>query len=554
MATKSPTKASASVEWAPSIRKCDYHLSQHAAYVPRSVLPEADLPGSSHGTARSSTASQQAFHELNNEKQMGVASMLPQGSFPKEAESFLTKEALDASIKTLAEKSSRRGRTVDSSDSTPILEARESDDPEVSVSIAGVALRSTPRSVEIFESDVSSSHLQDLSVDSQAVESCNRALSSTSRATSISTVRAPRVFDDPASTDVAIIYSSKRSGEAGAFHHSNADDECDDLAISAPESGNDLQNTLPIRGRSRQFELNQRHATVGEATPQSTSSSDLRATATEFVPGRNDGCSKVENDAAAQAQILPDMYALDGYGIPWFYHLYPIPYYYPPPPQHVRSRSPKKFRHKKQRWILNKSPERLQNESQGMEIQAETAAFSSAQDTSIEQATTTKDAQDTTDTRDTEYVPVATPCLKPVEGPFSSQLDMVAHQTSLQNHGSTVKPSHVDLTTIRNVPSRHEPTQLNLQGHATIPTRRRTNRQAGNGLYGGRGNAGIPLYATAPFPDPVPPFGGQTEHHSRDSGAYIGYAIATKSCGIIDVEKAAEHGGARACNTCEPDL
>jgi hypothetical protein len=339
----------------------------------------------------------------------------------------------------------------------------------------------------------------------------------------------------------------------GAFHPSDADDEGDDSAISAPESGNDLQNTLPIRERSRQFEPNHRHATVGEATPQSTSASDLRANATEFVPGRNDICAKVEDDVAAQAQILPDMYALDGYGIPWLYHLYPVPYFFPPPLQNVRSRSPRKFRHKKQRWILNKSPERLQNESQGMETQIGVALSCSEQDTSTEQATTTKKAQDTTDTRDTEYISVATPCLKPIEGPFSSQLDMVAHQASLQNSGSTAKTSHIDLTTIRNVPSHREPTQMNLQGHATVPTRHRTNRQTGNGLYGGRGNAGIPLYATAPFPDPVPPLGGPTEHYSREPRAYIGYAIATKSCGMIDVEKAAEHGGARACNTCEPD-
>jgi hypothetical protein len=130
-----------------------------------------------------------------------------------------TKRASEAerakSIKAPAGKSSRRVRTVNSSDSTPILDARGSNDPEVSVSIAGVALSSTPRSVEILESDLSSSHLQDLSVDSQVMESCNPASLSTSRATSTSTVRAPRVFDDPASTDVAIIYSRKKSGDAG---------------------------------------------------------------------------------------------------------------------------------------------------------------------------------------------------------------------------------------------------------------------------------------------------------------------------------------------------
>lgn len=59
----------------------------------------------------------------------------------------------------------------------------------------------------------------------------------------------------------------------GNVHSSDADDKYDDS-----------KTFLPVRGRSAQYQPVARHTTVGEVSMQSSSTSDLRATASEFVP------------------------------------------------------------------------------------------------------------------------------------------------------------------------------------------------------------------------------------------------------------------------------
>lgn len=151
-------------------------------------------------------------------------------------------------------------------------------------------------------------------------------------------------------------------------------------------------------------------------------------------------------------------------------------------------------------------------------------------------------------------VPDAMNHLNSSVSPFATQFDIVSRQAALQsNTNTTQRLSQVDLTNIRNVPP-HEPLRrVHGQHYGTMPSRRRNYRQAGNGLYGGRGNVGVPLYATMPFPDPVPPMGRPLESNLGISDAYVSYTIGSQACGTIEIEKAAEYGGEQACNTCEPD-
>jgi hypothetical protein len=59
----------------------------------------------------------------------------------------------------------------------------------------------------------------------------------------------------------------------GNIHSSDADDEYDHSTVS-----------LPTRGRSAKYQPAVRRTTISEVSMQSSSTSDLRATASEFVP------------------------------------------------------------------------------------------------------------------------------------------------------------------------------------------------------------------------------------------------------------------------------
>lgn len=286
--------------------------------------------------------------------------------------------------------------------------------------------------------------------------------------------------------------------------------------------------------------------TPSEISTQSSVASDLRATATEFVP-----CTKGTPTAnfiepeVTPAPILPDMYALDTYGIPWFYHMYPVPCQFPPAFGKGRSRSPKKLRPRKQRLSVT-SPSENQ--------QAEDNILPSIETPNSKSAENKGDSQKPAATIAETCTLSALNYIKPSNGPFATQFDMVAHQSALQaGTNSTRRPPQIDLTSIRNVPVHDPPCQMIGQDYDTVPSWRWNHRQSANGLYGGRGNVGMPLYATIPFPDPVPPMGRPTGSQRNDRKAHGGYRVDAQACGTIEIEKAAEYGGNQACNTCEPD-
>lgn len=235
--------------------------------------------------------------------------------------------------------------------------------------------------------------------------------------------------------------------------------------------------------------------------------------------------------------------------------MYPVPWVFPPMFNKIRSKSPKKFKPKKQRSGID-IPAAQQSDQAEMESLTVTAP-------SVENKSTSA-LGDSRNGKMSLYgqipaaasgdVPITAPMpsSKRPDGPFSSQLDEIAHQAALQPKTNIGQPSGVDLTTIRNVSTQDDCPQIPVRGYSTVPSRRRNQRHMGNGLYSGRGNVGLPLYATAPFPMPVPPIGRPIEQ-AGGSHTHVGYAIGSQGCGTVEIGRAAEHGGIQACNTCEPD-
>ena len=123
------------------------------------------------------------------------------------------------------------------------------------------------------------------------------------------------------------------------------------------------------------------------------------------------------------------------------------------------------------------------------------------------------------------------------DSPFAGQLDVIARQTNLRTDSHTQHQPQNDLTTVRNVPL-HD----SHGGNVSAPSRRRMHR-TDNGLYGSRGYTGVPLHATAPFPNPIPPMG-------RPNEDYVGSTMVPKACGVIQIEKAHELIGGQVCHAC----
>lgn len=343
----------------------------------------------------------------------------------------------------------------------------------------------------------------------------------------------------------------------GNVHSSDADDELDDSTLSMTSLEHEQQNDSPARGRSTHYSPSNHRTTASGVSKRSSPISVLRATAAEFIPARQKilGNKIVEMDEAQHDRTdlstpdafyypplagLPDLYSLDGYGIPWFYHMYPVPWSFAPFLAKGRSRSPKKFRPKKQRSILEQN-ERFPREGADLEalgVGAARTGIPARPEYSVQDAVDL--TRSVADSSDNTLLQEKTNSVRSADNPFATQLDEVTRQAALQPSTNIARAAQADLTSVRNVPLQ------DAQGHSISPNRHRRHLQARNGLYGGRGNVGVPLYATAPFPDPVPPMG-------RPSEGYAGYTLGTKACGTVYIEKAAEQVGGRACHACQPD-
>ena len=216
--------------------------------------------------------------------------------------------------------------------------------------------------------------------------------------------------------------------------------------------------------------------------------------------------------------------------------MYPVPWLLPSVFMKGRSTSPRKSRPRKQRSTQNEIKHDTRPPTEHGR-QAGSAEASSTGAKVISTATPAANLEKDNITSGIESSAVGRRDIRLSDSPFSVQLDMIARQANLRTDTHTQHQPQDDLTSVRNVPVQ------DLRGGHISPNRRRRMHRTDNGLYGGRGNTGVPLYATAPFPNPIPPMGRPTEDH-------YGPIMGLKTCGVIQVEKAHELIGGQVCHAC----
>jgi hypothetical protein len=431
----------------------------------------------------------------------------------------------------------------------------------------------------------------------------------TSRATSNATVRATQDMRDPVLMDSSIIFSRKKSDAFGTVlahpfitvptiivmmaHTFDIgspllNNNQDDAVSAAPHEANEAANSgSPVRGRREWYVPNVRRQADSEHSTQSSMGSDLRADAPAFVPSvatsaappttltkpAHDGMTLVPLASLQDTPGLPDMSSLDPDGIPFLWYMCQTQFAYEQGFRNGRLRSPKKFKPKKQRSsISSPSDAQLQASSRAVPIVGPNSATPPS--TAAKQRMTSAELmpppplpasrrQTQEDNRRENSRPSMQNQNESPEAPgqpFSNQLNFYAEQAALRNHTNTNhnSPRHfnvgVDLTTIRNVGLPTGPRNMMPHGptYYTVP---RNRRHHNNGLYGGRGNAvGIPMDATAPFPNPVPPQGRPDHGQAQPQGTdYRSYTIGKEACGMVHLANATEMVGGAACNACAPD-
>jgi hypothetical protein len=435
----------------------------------------------------------------------------------------------------------------------------------------------------------------------------------TSRAASNATVRASQDTRDPVLMDSSIIYSRKKSDafgtalarppitlptitvmmahtlDLGTLHLHN-----DATSAGLSRAEDSLDTTSPIRGRSDRYVPSARRQADSEHSTQSSMGSDLRADAPVFVYNGarqaapqaaptttpyNAAPTATPSEAAPDGTTLvplaalqdlpdlpPDISAVDANGIPWLFYMYQTQFAYEQGFRYGRMRSPKKFKHKKQRSSISSPSDVHQPQSSTRAVPTMGSENAGPSSDAPKQRMTSSElmpppplpANRREDAHPSHQQQTSESTFgnnEPTE-PFSTQLNMIAEQAALRNRTNTHtnSPRHfnvgVDLTTIRNVGLPTGPRNMNMHGHGptyyTVPRRRHPN----NGLYGGRGGAaGIPMDATAPFPQPVPPQGRQMLEGARPAG----YTIGREACGAVQIANPTEWQDGPPCNACAPD-
>jgi hypothetical protein len=486
----------------------------------------------------------------------------------------------------------RHVRTLDSSGATPVMtdhlmQSRYSSPDTLSAS-SGITLDGAsslrPASRHLGEDAVNAT-LKNMSVYDEG------PFPEASRATSTSTVKAtPKAasFWDPATVDSAVLYSRKKPGFTGrAPERYNCtttapsiaktcqiDTRDDGAATNLGHPEESTADNSPVRGRSKQYFPTPRKPTPSDMSIPSSLASDLRATAPEFVPiSKDTSTEETIIFPPSMAAVLPDMYSVDAYGLPWYYHMYPYHWSHPMGFYNGRSRSPKKFYPRKQRQNFASSnrnhnfhhntypsktevpatpytkPTRAQLPSFQKPVspmtlleQNKNADFQMSASTQPARTSSSTPPNDLTNSKDPTHD-------EGDGGPFSHQMDMVSRQAAMHDTAKTLRECNVDLTTVHNVPAMHG---RHTQNHSGSPSRHGGHRRGNNGLYNGRGVAGIPMSATAPFPSPMAPHGKPVQMNEGPT-RYVGYTVGTDACGSVNVEVAAERGG-EACDNCDPSV
>jgi hypothetical protein len=432
----------------------------------------------------------------------------------------------------------------------------------------------------------------------------------TSRVTSNATVTATRDTRDPVLVDPSIVYSRKKSDAFGTalarppitvptivvmmahtlpigILHLNTNQ--DNATPASPNQANDAANNgSPVRGRRDWYVLNVRRQADSEHSTQSSLGSDLRPDAPAFVPGvatdaaptttpflpAPDDTTLVSLASLQDRPGLPDVSMLDPDGIPFMWYMMQTQFAYEQGFRNGRLRSPKKFKPKKQRSSIsspNDAQPQLSNRAVPIVGPNSTTPPSAAVKQRMTSAelmpppplpTNRRQAQEDNRRENSHPGMQNQPdAPKAANQPFSSQLNFIAEQAALRNRTNTHhnSPRHfnvgIDLTTVRNVGFPSGPRNMMPHGptYYTVPRHR---HHPNNGLYGGRGNAvGVPMDATAPFPNPVPPQ-GRPDHGQIHGGAqesFGGHTIGKEACGTVNLAVTTELMGGAACNACAPD-
>jgi hypothetical protein len=503
-----------------------------------------------------------------------VKSLTSPKTKPEHADASTSRETVQPGTPVAG--SVRHVRTVDSSGRTPITTRRPTNESGALLSIMSTESPTDTLPAHDTEATLAlvTSSLHKLAVDREeqlASPECNSMLEQSSRASSMCTVKATPVVADPAMVDSAIIYSRKSSA-SGTIPHRPIHNppiivmmahnlDIGSLGVNDIPYNSSFAPVNPPTNGTNGTPSSQHVRAESVHSLQSSHTSDLRATAAEFVPNfatKVDSGSK-ETTASPpvdpSADLLGDQkFELDMYGIPWFYYMHQVQFAYEQGFHYGRSKSPKKFRSKKQRSSVS-SPADAQPSRQGfndMPPPASTVPLAEQRaqqqrENLIEEVASLVDAS--TDDRS--------------GSPFATQKDVIARQAAVPYAPNSPRMPHVDLTTIRNVPSRSVPPHLRYNNANTLPNRgqynnnRRGYNRSDNGLYNhvGCGMFGVPMHDTVPFPHPIAPQG-------RPMGGYDGnatnvpeyrQAVGSEACGVVELVTAAERVGGEACNKCEPD-
>lgn len=406
----------------------------------------------------------------------------------------------------------------------------------------------------------------------------SKPVSDCSRASSLSTVKAAPSHRDPVLVDPAVVYSKKlgasgttldqplnvphiivmmaHNTQTGSFSNTDQLQNAPGGATSVAYAN--LGDASPARGRTAQFvPTSRRQAESSEHSLTSSLSSDLRATAPEFVPYSSTSAQQETPSVPAPRQaeapsqqldpttdLLGDMkWELDMHGIPWFYYMYQVQIAYNEGFQKGRNKSPKKTRQKKNNprtsGQSHSEAEKYASSSSSIPPPAFTVPLAEHRAQKLSEVSVEGSPDLYTDTTKSANDSPSTP--------FRAQNELIDRQNAFRDIMITERPlPGIDLTTIRNVPEGPLPhgafNTLQHRGPANQP--RRFNNRSDNGLYTyrGRGLPGLRMQDTVPFPAPMPPPGRPTSSAARNN-----------SCGVVEIMYAAENVGGMACYKCEPD-
>jgi hypothetical protein len=429
--------------------------------------------------------------------------------------------------------------------------------------------------------------------------------SQTSRVTSIAseaTVKATPMQDDPIMRDSAIILCRGNSGLSGmpllipidrlpiicmmahsieytGITQSDAITDVPRLASSsnagARDGHNASPNTSPVRGRGKQYTPLTRRQTQSNVSLWSNPTSDLRATAVEFVPKHLQPVPEPSRPPLPEEWTQPPVpeapfnpFKMDLYGVPLFYHMYDAAFWGfnnggPSSPRRGKkkwsSQSPKRRGWKDRGEYANTSPTKLSRPEEPKSPSGHEGSASQEPDDGTPHATPVESARpeaaaveakaSISNTSAEELSSFQQPASigSTENAPFASQFQSIPKNPNIRNDAPVGRASRqIDWTRIRNVPSQplyrrgaeyippHE-RPLYGQNSNTLPFRQHGRRgqflnyayqnphQSYDGsLYnqdrsGGHRNrnwntsVGIPLDNTEPFPDPVAPSGPRRE-------------------------------------------